>query len=302
MTQRLLEMLLQGGGLPAIVASASSYLETDVAILDQGMQVRAWGGACDVPSVLPAIATALGAELNFPTCGLGNAARLATKRAAGWRSRCSSKGSVGAWVLGRNVGGDDVTELALAQVVLVAALFHLEQRAASRARAETIDALVWDAIQGDDAARTAAIDRASDNQLDLDGPMRLFVCELGTCAVQAATAPVSAVRRHVARTVGRTHSLRASYPSCRPARHVGGRNMRRRGARRCRALGRPPRAAADAGVVGPPRRSWVAAAAARMFEAWPWLTGKRRSRSTWCASLGVAGLLSMTAQEWSACS
>ena len=29
--------------------------------------------------------------------------------------------------------GDDVTELALAQVVLVAALFHLEQRAASRA-------------------------------------------------------------------------------------------------------------------------------------------------------------------------
>ena len=60
LTQSLLQMLLQGGGLPAIVASASSFLESDVAILDLGFNVRAWGGSSNVNSVLPAIASALG--------------------------------------------------------------------------------------------------------------------------------------------------------------------------------------------------------------------------------------------------
>lgn len=204
LTQRLLEMLLQGGGLPAIVASASSYLETDVAILDQGMQVRAWGGACDVPSVLPAIAKALGAE--------GSTSRLAASA-----MQLELGNEKGRWLAqpllieGESVGhvlaraerrGDDVTQLALAQVVLVAALFHLEQRAASRARAETIDALVWDAIQGDDAARTAAIDRASENRLELDGPMRLFVCELGQMRSAGSDRSVSAVRRQVLQAMG----------------------------------------------------------------------------------------------------
>ena len=107
------------------------------------------------------------------------------------------------WVLGReDRRGFDVTELAVAQVVMVAALYHLEQRAASRARAETIDALVWDVVQGDEAARAAAIDRAMANKIDLAGPLRLFLCELGPSRVSGSDRSMSEVRRQVVQAIG----------------------------------------------------------------------------------------------------
>ncbi len=203
LTQRLLEMLLQGGGLPAIVASASSFLETDVGILDLGLQVRAWGGSGDVQAVLPAIALALKAG----TCprSAASAVRLDLEEGGGrWLAQpLLIQGESLGWVLARaDRRGFDVTELALAQVVMVAALYHLEQRAASRARAETIDALVWDLIQGDDAARAAAVDRAAENKIDLAGPLRLYLCELGPSRIGGADRSVSTVRCQVIQTIG----------------------------------------------------------------------------------------------------
>ena len=168
------------------------------------MQVRAWGGSCDVPSVLPALAEALGAG-SSPSRLAASALPLELGDDKGrWLAQpLLIEGETVGHVLARaERRGDDVTELALAQVVLVAALFHLEQRAASRARAETIDALVWDAIQGDEAARAAAIDRASENRLELDGPMRLFVCELGPMRSAGSDRSVSAVRRQVLQAIG----------------------------------------------------------------------------------------------------
>lgn len=209
LTQSLLEMLLQGGGLPAIVASASNYLASDVGILDLGRQVRAWGGSGDLTALLPAISAALES--------------VASQRTTGSAYRFELRGDMGRWlaqpllVEGESVGwvvvradrrGDEVTEVALAQVVLVAALYHLEQRAASRARAETIDALVWDAIQGDNAVRTGAIDRAAENKVDLKGPMRLYLCELGPTNGGGSERSVSAVRRQVVRAIGEAAATR----------------------------------------------------------------------------------------------
>lgn len=202
LTQSLLQMLLQGGGLPAIVASASRFLETDVAVLDLGLHVRAWGGSGDVNSVLPAIASDLSAVGSArPTAAV---ARLDLgERGGRWLAQpLLIEGEPLGWVLGRaDRRGFDVTELAVAQVVMVAALYHLEQRAASRARAETIDALVWDVIQGDDAARAAAIDRATENKIDLAGPLRLFLCELGPSCVGGSDRSVSAVRRQIVQAI-----------------------------------------------------------------------------------------------------
>ena len=202
LTQSLLQTLLQGGGLPAIVASASSFLETDVAILDLGLQVRAWGGSGDVNSVLPAIASALGA-VGAPRPA-ASADRLDLgERGGRWLLQpLLIEGEPLGWVLGRaDRRGFDVTELAVAQVVMAASLYHLEQRAASRARAETIDALVWDVVQGDEAARAAAIDRAAENKIDLAGPLRLFLCELGPSRVGGSDRSVSAVRRQIVRAI-----------------------------------------------------------------------------------------------------
>ncbi|EWS66331.1 Purine catabolism regulatory protein [Hydrogenophaga sp. T4] len=199
LTQSLLQMLLQGGGLAAIVASASSFLETDVAILDQNLQVRAWGGSGNTTAVLPAMASALGSV---------GASRSADRLDLGEQDGCwvvqplLIEGEPLGWVLGRaDRRGFDVTELAVAQVVMVAALYQLEQRAASRARAETIDALVWDIIQGDEAAQASAIDRAAENKIELTGPMRLFICELGPSRVGGSDRSASAVRRQITQVI-----------------------------------------------------------------------------------------------------
>ena len=208
LTQRLLEMLLQGGGLPAIVAGASSFFETDVAILDLGFQVRASGGSGEVEAVLPAIKSALTVGAGSrPAASAASADRLDLGEHGGrWLVQpLLIEGESLGWVLARaDRRGFDVTEVALAQVVMVAALYHLEQRAASRARAETIDALVWDVIQGDDAARAAAIDRAAESKIDLAGPLRLFLCELGPSRMGGSDRSVSTVRRQIVQAIGAT--------------------------------------------------------------------------------------------------
>ena len=204
LTQGLLEMLLQGGGLRAIVASASSLLETDVAVLDPGLQLRAWGGSGDADAVLPAVAKALGAAaITRPPAASADRLDLGAPLGRWLAQPLLFEGEPLGWVLGRaDRRGFDVTELAVAQVVMVATLYHLEQRAASRARAESIDALVWDMLQGDDAARTAAIDRADEVRIDLAGPIRLFVCELGPSLAGGTDRSVSALRRQIVQAIG----------------------------------------------------------------------------------------------------
>lgn len=203
LTQRLLEILLQGGGLPAIVASASSFFETDVAILDLGFQVRAWSGSGEVEAALPAIASALGAGACPRPAATADRLDLGERGGRWLVQPLLIEGESLGWVLARaDRRGFDVTEVALAQVVMVAALYHLEQRAASRARAETIDALVWDVIQGDDTARAAAIDRAAESKIDLAGPLRLFLCELGPSRMGGSDRSVSTVRRQIVQAIG----------------------------------------------------------------------------------------------------
>lgn len=129
--------------MTAIVARASSVLETDVAILDLNLQVRAWGGSGDVDSVLPAIALALGGIASPRPAVYADQLDLGEQGGHWLVQPLLIEGEQLGWVLGRaDRRGFDVTKLAVAQVAMAAALSHLEQRAASRARAETIDALV----------------------------------------------------------------------------------------------------------------------------------------------------------------
>jgi sugar diacid utilization regulator/putative methionine-R-sulfoxide reductase with GAF domain len=203
LTQGLLEMLIQGGGLPALVASASSFLETDVAVLDMGLQVRAWGGAGSADAARPSLAAALQRVATPRTAAQALHLDLGARDGRWIAQPLLIEGEALGWVLGRaERRGIDVTELAVAQVVMVTALYHLEQRAASRARAETIDALVWEAVQGDDAARAAALDRAAENKIDLTGPLRLFLCELGPGRAGGADRSVSAVRSQIVQAIG----------------------------------------------------------------------------------------------------
>lgn len=192
LTHTLMQALLGGGGLPAIVGEASRFLDADIGLFDLDGGLLAWGGRGD-----PVAAVADLADAN------ANANANAGAGAEGWRReplRVESE-TVG-WVCGRlGPRGADMTELTLVQVAMVAALHRLEQRAASRARSETIDAIVWDLLQSDESQRAAAIDRAADIKLDLGGPLRLLVCEIGPLRRPGPDQALSVIRGQVAATI-----------------------------------------------------------------------------------------------------
>jgi sugar diacid utilization regulator/putative methionine-R-sulfoxide reductase with GAF domain len=202
LTQNLMQILLQGGGLAAIVASASSFLQADVAILGTDGQVVAWGGASNPTDVLPGISRQLSRWSVRQSGQITECLDIALADGQ-WKThplRVESD-TVG-WVLGRvDTRGGDTTALTIAQVAMIGAMHRLEQRAGSRARSETIDAIIWDLLQSNESARAAAIDRAADIKLDLGGPLRLFMCELGPAIGSSPEHSISAVRHQIARVI-----------------------------------------------------------------------------------------------------
>jgi sugar diacid utilization regulator/putative methionine-R-sulfoxide reductase with GAF domain len=202
LTQNLMQMLLQGGGLSAIVASASSFLQAEVAILDAGGQVIAWDAAGNPANTLPDFVRKLSLRAVGPSAQGVECLDIVLADGQ-WKAHALRvESDTAGWVLGRvGTRGADTTALTIAQVAMIAAMHRLEQRAASRARSETIDAIVWDLLQSNESARAAAIDRAADIKLDLDGPLRLFVCELGPAVGSIPEHSISAVRLQIARVI-----------------------------------------------------------------------------------------------------
>jgi sugar diacid utilization regulator/putative methionine-R-sulfoxide reductase with GAF domain len=204
LTQNLMEMLLQGGALPAIAAAASGFLQADVGVVDGNGEALAWSGTGSAAELLPPLAQqllAMGPSTHRSGTTDGVVLVIDGQQ---WRARpVVVQGDPAGWVVARLAErGNDVTQLTLAQLAMFTALYRLEQRAASRARLETIDAIVWDLLRSDDGARAAAIDRAGDLKLDLDGPLRLYLCELGPAAPGSAERAGSALRRTAVEVVG----------------------------------------------------------------------------------------------------
>ena len=206
LTQNLMEMLLQGGGLAAIVTAVGGFLQTDVGLIDAEGHTLAWSGPSDKGEVLAPVAARLAGP---PACRARQGpTEVHALEADGerWHARpVLVQGDPIGWAVSRIARrGVDITELTLTQLAMFAALYRLEQRAATRARLETIDATLWDLLRADDAAaRAAAIDRAGDIKLDLDGPLRLYLCELGPAAAGSAARGGSAMRREVSQAVAR---------------------------------------------------------------------------------------------------
>lgn len=207
LTQNLMKTLLQGGGLTAMANSAGSFLQAEVVIVDMECVLLACSANCSAAAILPALSRALApARAVRP--------RPATDRVViehldeRWLAQpLLVESEIAGWVAGRMVEGHgEMTELTLAQVAMIAAVHRLEQRAASRARSETIDAIVWDLLRADEAALAAALDRAVDVKLDLGGPLRLYICEMGPASGSPDRA-VSTVRAQVTRVI---HALKPS--------------------------------------------------------------------------------------------
>ncbi|WP_172399008.1 helix-turn-helix domain-containing protein [Gordonia sp. i37] len=73
-----------------------------------------------------------------------------------------------------STAGDDRTQVACQQAALACALFHLQQRAASLARAEALDQILWDLMDGSPEQRAAARGRAQQMGIWLRGWHRIL--------------------------------------------------------------------------------------------------------------------------------
>jgi sugar diacid utilization regulator/putative methionine-R-sulfoxide reductase with GAF domain len=199
LTQSLIQVLLEGGGLSDIASFANRFLTADISIIDIDGNLLAHAGQSEVDLLLVAslhaMVSGVDTETHCHNCTLGEMR---------WRAQRISVGNeTVAWVFGQ-IGArqEDLTALALGQVAIVGALHRLEQRAAGRARSETIDAIIWDLLQSDDSTRAAAIDRAVEVRLDLSGSMRLLIAELTPPGQGRAETLASDLRRQVVDALG----------------------------------------------------------------------------------------------------
>lgn len=168
----LVQLLLDGRNLGAIAARAAQHLDAAVLITDT--QYRVLGASPPVDDVPERLRAALKDVLReAPGLG-GKPARLGAELCAQPIVIGGERVGLVA-VLGKR-NADDATELAVSQVAMAAALFHVEQRAASKARSETLEAVLWDLLEGSDAVRRAALDRAREMRVDLDGGLRVYLC------------------------------------------------------------------------------------------------------------------------------
>jgi sugar diacid utilization regulator len=211
LSQELMKQLLQGAGMQILVGSVAEFVSAQVAVLAlDGTPVAMAGGSDDMAELIPSLLREAPADrVNGRWNRIG---------ADSWRIQpVIVEGEPAAWAVGR-IGpqGQPLTELALVQLATLTALHRLEQRAASRARAETIDALVWDLLRGDEDTRMAALDRASELSLDLSGPLRLALVELGPIKPGSNERSSSVRRQIIAR------EIQASRPTGVLARAVQG--------------------------------------------------------------------------------
>jgi DNA-binding PucR family transcriptional regulator len=143
-------------------------------------------------------------------------------RAATGRSAIDvpGRGETTAWVQPFFADGDQIGSVALlpgeqsaemmdvvvGQVAMACSLALLRQRAASRARSEAMDQVLWDLVQGPVEHRAAARSRAQQLGISLAGGLRLFAGQIENVEELGAqhgwdTSQVNRVRRDVVRAL-----------------------------------------------------------------------------------------------------
>ena len=177
MTQRvLIQVLLEGEGLPAIARTVSTLTGGRVAIVSTTLDTLA-----SHPHDLDL--TGVRAELRRVKRER-NSSGLTTLKLRDdncWLSVQSIQAageSFGYVCLISDDPPGDALEIAVGQAALVGALHQLEQRAADEARADARDEIVWDLLHGSNEYQRAAASRAERMHIDLRRPHRVFCCQL----------------------------------------------------------------------------------------------------------------------------
>ena len=194
----LMRLLLEGRSLDNVAAKAAAHLAADVLILDANLEVEGASPACDA---LPAPAREkIKAALRLgPATGTETIEFALDGKVMLVQPVLAGSERLGAVVLVRETPADESAKLALSQVCIATSLHRLEHRAAARARAETLGAVLWDLLEGQDDVRRYATARARELHVDLEGRKRVFLCALDGIEQHAASENWSATELEMRR-------------------------------------------------------------------------------------------------------
>jgi sugar diacid utilization regulator/putative methionine-R-sulfoxide reductase with GAF domain len=198
--QVLLTTVLEGGGLAAIARTVAVELGCQVGIYGaRGELTASHGGrsmVADVPTTVPA-----GSRPGRTTVGTGRG------EVAAWVAPVFADGDqVGCVCLLPGSQSAEMMDVVAGQVAMACSLALLRQRAASRARAEAMDQVLWDLLQGPVEHRVAARARAQHLNIALTGALRVLYGRIENVEELAAgngwdTSRTDRVRRDVLRTL-----------------------------------------------------------------------------------------------------
>jgi sugar diacid utilization regulator/putative methionine-R-sulfoxide reductase with GAF domain len=207
--QALLATVLDGAGLGALVRTAGTELGCPVAIYDSDGHLLARYPAQSLLAVPPD-------SLRMRTRAGRTALTMSDgTRASAWVQPVAADGDKLGCVC--VVAGEDAAALidvVTSQVAMACSLALFRQRAANRARAEAMDQVLWDLLQGSVEHRIAARARASELGLSLTGSLRVLCCRIENLEELALdrgwdTSHADRVRRDVVRALRRCDTHRS---------------------------------------------------------------------------------------------
>ncbi|MGD9530623.1 helix-turn-helix domain-containing protein [Pseudonocardia sp.] len=194
--ETLLTTVIEGGGTPAVVRAVATELGSEVGLYAADGGLMAHHSGSRLVGVLPPSVRTAGAEPDL---------RDVAPRS--WIRPVYADGDrVGHVVLLPGTQAPELMEQAAGQVAMACSLALLRERAASRARAEAIEQVLWDLLQGPIEHRLAARTRAQQLNLSLLGVLRVVHGRIENVEELAAehgwdTSQTDRVRREVLRTV-----------------------------------------------------------------------------------------------------
>lgn len=196
--QELLTTVVEGGGLPAIARTVAAELDCEIGVYGPDGTMLASHSGRHLASSLPATVAKVTRRRRGVTVDSGP--RM-------WTRPVHADGDqVGQVVLLQGGGPDEMMEATAGQVAMACSLALLRERAASRARAEAIEQVLWDLLQGPVEHRLAARSRAQQLGLPLTGELRVVHGRIENVEDLAAahgwdTSGTERLRRQVLRTV-----------------------------------------------------------------------------------------------------
>jgi sugar diacid utilization regulator/putative methionine-R-sulfoxide reductase with GAF domain len=194
--QSLLTTVIEGGGLPAVARAVADELACGIGVYGPDGNLMIGNG----PD---------GAEYSLPRT-LPPVSRRRAARQTGpyrWIRPVYADGDqVGQVVLDPAGHSAELMEAVAGQVAMACSLALLRERAASRARAQAAEQVLWDLLQGPVEHRIAARGRAQQFGITLAGPLRVLHGRMENVEELAAehgwdTSQTDRVRRDALRTV-----------------------------------------------------------------------------------------------------